>query len=241
MTPERRAVVSIVGAVSVLVVVTAIILIFGVIPLPDFVSLVGRPDPSIPGVVAYIDSIETPCVFTVPASGGDQHAVWCGRDYVDFVAWTEDGLLTVTDWSTGPAHLLIDPATGTEVDRVAVSEQFDPPERLPNPKSQERADGSILRTDRDRQGTASVVVFRDGTSQTILSVEGAPGDYRFNQAQWSPDGAWVLVSDSAGRILIVGADGSPTGRVLADGLDEWGPPTAWYIPGNPTYTVEIPR
>ena len=45
MTPERRAVVAVVAAISLLVVVTVIILTFGVIPLPDFPALADQPDP----------------------------------------------------------------------------------------------------------------------------------------------------------------------------------------------------
>ena len=43
------------AAVSVLAVVTVIIFVFGVIPLPEFSSLADQPDPSIPGTVPYHD------------------------------------------------------------------------------------------------------------------------------------------------------------------------------------------
>ncbi len=240
MTPERRAVVAVVAAISVLVVVTVVILTFGVIPLPDFPALADRPDPSIPGTVAYMEYGETPCLFTVPASGGEGREAWCGREYVEFPAWTSDGLLVVTDWEGTPTYLLIDPATGDEVDRVPAGDQLvDGPLPYLGADRQERADGAVVRTEGLRGGTSSVVVRLDGTDQTILSIEDAPSDYRFYEAQWSPDGEWVLVSDTEGRLLIVAADGTPGARVLMDGLEDWGPQAAWFIPGNDTYTVEI--
>ena len=247
MKSERRAIVSIVAAVSVLVAVTAIIFVFGVIPLPDFPSLAEQPDSSIPGTVAYLafenEFGNEPCLVTVPASGGRVvEWVWCGRQYVEFPSWTADGLLVVVDYTAQPSYLLIDPATGTAVDRIPQDNQ--PGEPVPLPYSstvrQERPDGARVRTDGGRGGDASVVVRINGEDQTILSVENAPSDYSFIDVQWSPDGAWVLVSDTAGRLLIVGADGNPGARVLVDGLQPYGAQAAWYIPGNTTYTVEIP-
>lgn len=242
MTPQRRAVVSIVAAVSVLVIVTVVILVFGVIPLPDFPSLADQPDPSIPGTVAYMEYDETPCLFTVPASGGAGREAWCGREYVEFPAWTSDGLLVVTDWDGAPTYVLIDPTSGAEVDVVPAGDQFNDPDPLPyqGTARQERADGATVHTDGVRGGTSSVIVRVDGHDQTILSIQGAPSDYRFYEAQWSPDGEWVLVSDTEGRLLIVGATGTPAARMLMDGLEKWGPQAAWYIPGNDTYTVDIP-
>jgi hypothetical protein len=242
MNPQRRAIVSIVAAVSVLAVVTVIIFVFGVIPLPEFSSLADQPDPSIPGTVAYVEFDETPCLVTVPASGGDSAEVWCGRQYVEFPSWTADGLLVVLDYTAQPSYLLIDPATGTEVDRVPQANQPGEPEPLPYPADvrRERPDGATVHTTGLRGGETSVIVRLNGTDQTILAVERAPSDYSFIDAQWSPDGAWVLVSDTAGRLLIVGADGNPGARVLIDGLQPYGAQAAWYIPGNTTYTVEIP-
>jgi hypothetical protein len=229
--------------VTVILVVAVVILVFGVIPLPDYPALADQPDPAIPGTVAYMEYEEEPCIFTVPASGGEGREVWCGREFVEFPVWTADGLLVVTDWMAEPVYVLIDPATGEEVDQVPAGdlEDFDArPLPYPGSSRQERADGAQLRTEGIRGGKSSVVVRLDGQDQTILAIEDAPSDYRFYEAQWSPDGEWVLVSDTEGRLLIVGADGNPGARILVDDLDEWGPQAAWYIPGNDTYTVDIP-
>ena len=243
MNADRRAVVSIVGAVVVLLLVTVIIVIFGVIPVPEFALLSDQPDPSIPGTVTYVGVDDDPCLFTVPASGGQPDEVWCGRESVEFPVWSSDGLLVLTDWSAEPTNLLIDPATGTQVDRVPVGDQGaegEPPPRSLDER-RERSDGAVVITDGRGNGEAAVVVrFLDGSEQTIVSVDDTPADYYFYDAQWSPDGEWVLVTDNAGRLLIVGADGTQAARVLVDGLQDWGAQAAWYIPGNDTYTVDIP-
>jgi len=242
MNPERRAIVSIVAAVSVLAVVTVIIFVFGVIPLPDFPSLADQPDPSIPGTVAYVEFDDTRCLVTVPAAGGETREVWCGQQYMEYPSWTADGMLAILDYNAEPTYLLIDPATGTEVDRIRQADQTGATGPFPTPSGnrQERPDGATVRTEGRQDGEASVIVRVDGSEQTILSVEGAPSDYGFIEVQWSPDGEWVLVSDSEGRLLIVGADGTPGARVLVDGLRPYGAQAAWYIPGNATYTVEVP-
>jgi hypothetical protein len=241
---DRRAIVSIVGAVFVLLLVTVIIVVFGVIPLPEFPLLADQPDASIPGTVAYLDFDDDPCIFTVPASGGEPTEVWCGREYIEFPAWTADGLLVLTDWTTEPAYLLIDPATGAEVDRVPVEEQGNDRQlpALPMDERRERSDGAKVFTD-GRNDDDEVEVFvrlATGDQETILSAADVPSDYYLYDAQWSPDGEWVLVADSAGRLLVVGADGIPGVRVLVDGLQDWGTQAAWFIPGDDTYTVDIP-
>ena len=242
MNPARRAVVSIVGAGLVVLLVMVIILVFGVIPLPDFPSLADQPDPSIPGTVAYVGFDGGPCLFTVPASGGETREVWCGREYVEFPMWSSDGLLVLNDWTVEPTYLVIDPVSGTEVDRLPIGDQGADAEPIPYPldKRRERADGAIVLVEGRGNGEAEVVVrLSDGSERMILSVTDAPSDYYFHESQWSPDGEWVLITDNAGRLLIVGANGTPDARVLVDDLQDWGAQAAWYIPGNDTYTVDI--
>ncbi|MDH3262115.1 MAG: hypothetical protein OEM81_10920 [Acidimicrobiia bacterium] len=241
MNPERRAIVSIVAAVSVLVVVTAIILIFGVIPLPDFPSLTEQSDPSIPGTIAYVVHDRASCIYTVPASGGQPAEVWCGQ-YADVPGWTSDGLLVVTDYFAEPVYVLIDPATGSEVDRVRIGTGSDGgPEPYPYDLRRQRPDGAVVFTDWKGDGASTVRVrFADGTERAILTVENAPRDYNFSDAQWSPDGSRLLISDSAGRLIVAKAEGEANPRVVVRDQETWAYNAAWYIPGNDTYTVDVP-
>ena len=159
MKPERRAILSIVAAVSVLVVVTAIIFVFGVIPLPDFPSLAEQPDPSIPGTVAYLafdnEFGNEPCLVTMPASGGGARGGLVWLEYVEFPSWTADRLLAVVDYTAQPSYLLIDPTTGT-ADGPHTAGQVNPVNRYPSPirrtGRQERPDGARVRADGGRGG-----------------------------------------------------------------------------------------
>lgn len=77
----------------------------------------------------------------------------------------------------------------------------------------------------------------DGSRQTIVAAHGLE---RFPPVvQWSPDGDWILITDSMTQMLVVGADGEPSPRVLVDTTEDlWGD-AAWYIPGSSTYTVTM--
>lgn len=241
MTPRRRTVMAVVASVLVLAAVTAVIFVFGVIPLPDFPSLADRPDPSIPGTVAYVVHERESCIMTVPASGGVPREVWCGG-YADVPTWTAGGLLVVTDYFAEPVYVLIDPATGREVDRVPIETGTDgAPKTYPYDLRRRRPDGAVVFTDWARDGAAVVRVrFADGSERTILSVENGPRDYNFPDAQWSPDGSRLLISDSAGRLIVAGVEGNPDPRVLVEGLETWAFGAAWYIPGYDTYTIDVP-
>ena len=91
-----------------------------------------------------------------------------------------------------------------------------------------------------------------GEERTLLRVE-AGKRYLFEDVQWSPDGEWVLIRDSEGNLLVIGAKGRPASRALVSDaafqpvVDHLGPyklvatgPLAWLIPQNPTYTVSTP-
>lgn len=238
MTPQRKAVVSVVSAVMVLVVVTVIILVFGVIPLPDYPSLADQPDPSIPGTVAYATFGEDSGVFSLPAGGGESQKIL--DEWIEFgPAFTTEGQVAVGVMGGGPSFLtavIVDPETGREVDRVDAPVDFD---MTLQPDRSRRDDGARVTTStRGKPDAVIEVRYPDGRTETILETPDAPEDYWFDFIQWSPDGQWVLAVDSDGRILIMGATGTPSPRLLVDTDADWMQP-AWYIPGNTTYTVEI--
>lgn len=239
MTPERRALIAIGGSVFVAVMVTVIIVAFGVIPLPKFASLDDQPDSSIPGTIAYIVANENSCLFTVPAGGGNEKEVWCSRSFVESPEWTADGRVVLTDWSDTPSFVVIDVGSGDAIERIPIGDR-----PVPDTFGERRTriDGAIVSTDGVGNGKSEVTVsLPDDSIQTILSVADAPDDYYFDQVQWSPDGAWVLVIDNAGRLMIVGADGTPEARILVEDVDGWGAQVAWYIADNDTYTITLPR
>jgi hypothetical protein len=226
----NRTVLAIVLSVVVVAAALTVVLVFGVIPLPDYPSLVENPDPSIPGTIAFVSEEEPACLGVVAASGGPVRELRCGSVEVGMLAWTSDGLIVTLDFTAAsPRFLLVDPVSGGVVDTVPAG--VGDPGSLVIETETTRADGAEVFTD-DTKGTATVKVrVPNQETQVVLAAEG-PHDYRFDVATWSPDGRWVLVVDSEGRLLIVGATGEPTARVLVTGASRW-MTAAWYIPGYP--------
>jgi len=219
--------------------VALLILVVGLVPLPPFPRLADSPDPAIPGTIAYIRGDEEQvCVATVPASGGPARDVACRQLGVDAVAWTAGGALAVTAYEGPvPEVIVFDAATGAELDRVewrggGPGEEWSR-ERLSRP------DGARLLLGEGVPGRAVVRVREPDGSTRVLFRSDGPQDYTVTGAQWAPDGRWVLVADSRGRLLIVAAEGQADPRIVADHATGFGG-FAWHIPGEATYTVEVP-
>jgi hypothetical protein len=234
MTDSRKVFISVVASVVVIGLVVGLVLAFAIIPLPDFPLLADDPDPAIPGTVAFArwenDGL---CISTVPAGGGDEREIICEQNigFGEFTAgWTPDGLLIVEEFRpNGEWFRLVDPDTAETVERVGFQQTSLGREPIPIRKFEENADGLTLLVEGPR-GEPRLEVYGNGSvERTILSVDG-PADYWFNSASWSPDGEWILLQDSEGRVLIVSPDGDPNARILTDDVDSW-MAASWYIPG----------
>jgi hypothetical protein len=68
VNPARKATVAIALAGIVTLAVAGAVWRYGVVPLPQFPALAGRPDPSIPGTVTFRGDDD--CLRVVPAAGG---------------------------------------------------------------------------------------------------------------------------------------------------------------------------
>ena len=243
----KRSTLGIIASVVVLAVVLVVVLVFGVIPYPDFASLSAQPDPSIPGTIAFMQGDDPPCAMTIPASGGPAFEVGCGWEMGgDGLAWTVDGMLVTLDFrGPTPDYVVLDPATGAVIERLPAD--VDSPEPLFERPDLATHDGmtvmagSSAMLSRDRADKGAVIwVSREGdAAPTVLLEVDGPRDYRFQWATWSPDGNWVLVSDSLDRLLIVSATGDPTPRILVEDVQSWSRPS-WYIPGLTEGTFPIP-
>ena len=242
---DRRAVIGIAVAVTVVLAVAAFILTVGRIPLPSFPLLADAPDAAIPGTVAFLAEPEQgwdPCIQVVPAAGGPPAELTC-RLQAEGLAWTVDGQLVVTSFGEfGPEWIVLDAATGGEVARVEIGEGD------LRPSSDRRVHaGERLHLEGEGRGHSTLVVRAvDGTETTLLDLRG-PRDYELVGAQWSPDGAWVLALDARGRLLVVDRDVPGEARVLAERAVTWFGPgegslssVAWYVSGEDAYTVEVP-
>jgi hypothetical protein len=248
---DRRAVIAIVGAVVVVVGAFLGIVAAGLVPLPDFPVLADDPDPAIPGTVAYLDVEGNDlCIMTVPAGGGPSREVAClqrvgpGAD----LAWTAEGRIAARVYvERGLDIVVYDPRSGTEVERIEVFPRHRGVERtdvvgaFAEIDRTVRTDGARLRVEDPREGRAVLLVRDpDGGERELLTLDG-PRDYRLSSAQWSPDGQWILVADSRGRLIVLDSEGERPRLLAHDGEQRqwWIPSPTWFVPGDATYTVDL--
>ncbi|MGH8886262.1 MAG: TolB family protein [Egibacteraceae bacterium] len=212
------------AAVAAVIVVAAFggIVLFGRLSVPSYPSLTDHPDPSIPGTIAFWRTGRSPCLSLVPARGGQVRELWC-KEHAETSRpeWTVDGNLVVRTYSVnGPEHLTIDGATGEVLERRAGS--FD---AYPQPTGADtRGDGTRAVID-DTEGKATLsLVAPSGRPRPLLVAHG-PRNYAFLDARWSPDGSWLLVTDSKERVLVVDS-ATGTARVLVSHGQSptWSPP-----------------
>lgn len=220
--PDRpdRSKPALVGAALLLVVVVALVLVFGIARPPALPSLADVPDPAPPAAVAWttFDRDDGPCLY-VARPDGTTGSLDCNLDG-EVWAWDDDGIAVFT-YRAHDEIEIIDPATGAVVERREVGDGERPgPSRAGTVSSQHR-DGTL-------------VVTRDDTREVIWEID-APEGYRVGQGAVSPDGDWVAMFDSAERLLLVPADGSADPRVWAEDTTEWEVPV-WEGSSLPTGT-----
>lgn len=215
---ERRIVGAVLGSFAIVVVVVVAIAAMGVHRLPAFVSLEDHPNLALHGTVAYLhsDGPDGWCATVVDASGAHRKDLLCDEwsaSPVD-LRWTDDGQVLIElsrSYQAETTAKLIDPTSGSVTD-VTGSGIDTPPA---GPTRKRSADGAQIRVD-DSHGTARIdVVDADGSVHPLLVAEG-PEDYRFTDPEWAPDDRFIVVRDSADRLLVVPTDGSPPGVLATD-------------------------
>ncbi|MCZ6567764.1 MAG: hypothetical protein O6923_05645 [Actinobacteria bacterium] len=239
MTGANRSRTAALLAGGIVVVATAVIVIFGFVPTPKYPLLAEELDPGLSGMIAYVipedsdraDEFGSRCVYVIELPEGQTNEITCREQIGWGMAWTDDGWLVVENVGLGLA--LIEPVEGGAFERVNYERD---PSFLWSDHRQTRRDGTRVRV--EDAGTTVVVVSPDGSTRDLFGTDDAPSNYRFNEAQWSPDGKYVLVVDTEGRIIVVAVSGDPRPRVVAETGHEYDVILAWYVPGNATYTVD---
>ena len=229
------------AAAGVALAVGAFLWGFGVAPLPEYPSLAAHPDPSIPGQVAFLRWwAGAPCLYVVPAAGGEARRLRCTDDEADDpdwlgepIGWTKEGLIVVHAFGpSGTRAVVLDPETGRTLDRIRIQEPLVP--RTP-PDRGVRADGARLLV-RSSGRTATVgIAPPDGRPVEVTRVSGPPG-YAFWDAVWSPGGEWILVRDSNRNLLVLPVREGVRPRLLAERVSG---PFAWHILGTAAGTIDL--
>jgi len=207
--------------VAVVLVVAGIFVVASIVDMsrvPEFPSLAARPDPSLAGTVAYLDWSRPACVRVVDAAGGPTKVLGCDGNYLE---WLDDGRLLVLRYDQPAGPETQTPTGGTILDVAAGTNEQVPLEDIP-PRMPEGPDPAV-----GPNGERITVVGRDGEvevllddgsgTRRLLSAQGGSA-YEMGVQAWSPDGEWVLLSDSAARLLLVTTDEPSETRVLAEGF-----------------------
>lgn len=243
---RRRTRIAVGAAFAIVVIVSVVIAIFGVRRPPEFPLLAERPDPSVAGTIAYVVNEDdgSTCVHALDASGEtppvELHCTEMRHGWIEQLVWTRDGDLVINGSGLrgDPVEqemLIVSYPDGAIIEQttVAAVEHREQPVERPDGVRVHVRGGT-------HSGTAAVVAVDDGDERTLAEVE-TDGRYEFRSARWSPDGAWVLVNDSEGRLLIVDGDGGEP-RVLLESTDDpwrWQESyVAWYVPGDTWQTVD---
>ncbi|HUX03430.1 MAG TPA: hypothetical protein VMV53_00770 [Acidimicrobiales bacterium] len=209
------------GVIVALVIALAVVGDFrgAVAGIPDFRSLAVHPDASLHGTVAFNrlpigtpQGIKLGCVDVVDASGVGPRQLFCEPQPKAMdaeLAWRGDARLVATNRGQDHWRKIVDVATGT-ITIVPWVRPGEPATTLsPGPQGQ-TLDVSVS------FGRLRLTMRRAGVTRTLLTVT-VPRDYTFSQVAWSPNGKWLVVQDSAARLLVITTGARTTTRLLVDG------------------------
>jgi hypothetical protein len=178
----------------------------------EFPSLAAQPDPSLEGAVAYLDWNYPNCVRVVAAAGAPTKTL--GREGSS-LTWLEDGRLQILGTQgedPAPAWGRVVDIGTEESEELSASEL---PAQIPQP-SDPTVGPNGERVVVTNDGGAVEVVLDDGSGSRVLMTADGGSQYQVGMQGWSPDGAWVLLTDSAARLLLVTVQEPSTTWVLAE-------------------------
>ena len=193
--------------------------------IPEFPSISDPPALQPRGLIAYVhqeprdhSEVAHGCVFVVQADGTTPpRRVGCPGDGVVPKAivgiyWTEQGDLVVRARQPRPTPITIRLGAGRPAPGSIPEQQ-----RVQGYKE----DGTLVRLADRTEDLAELAIERPrGGARIIASFDG-PNSYHFGEPQWSPDGQWILVTDTEGRMLISSPEGDVRELLPADPAREW--------------------
>lgn len=193
--------------------------------VPDIKPITASPSVAPDGVIAYAEHTgpygpdaelaARGCVFVVAADGTSQpQRLGCAGDgnvapIIMGIEWTSRGDLKVYESPPRHPELVLQVNAG----------QRRPGSDRAHAYRQDETRVHLAEVTEDR---AEIAITPPGRRQkTIVSFDG-PSHYQFGEPQWSPDGKWILVADTLGRLLITDDAGHQVHELLpARPAREW--------------------
>lgn len=207
-TPAARSMALLGAAAGLVVVVIALVLVFGVARPPALTSLADDPLPGLSAEVAWTAWEERGTCVHVASPNGTVREVTCAARGEQLVSYDEQGLGLIV-WGQREQLEVLDADTGDRVELRSLT-GIDWERAMEGDVDARRVDGRL--------------VLRDRSSDTVLWEVEAPEGYWVSEGRISPDGAWMAAVDSADRLIVLPTDGATPPRVWHEGVDSWQAP-----------------
>lgn len=205
-----RSIVSLVAVGVVVVTIVGLTAVFGVHRPPELASIVDRPDPAPPEAVAWTSWQDDETCVHLADPAGTLTAPWCSSMGGELVGWTASGEVVLRTWEGGGQLRILDPGSGALTGRLEEDGEASLPE------------GDAVWSERDGDD----LVVRDLATDGELWRVAAPERYTIESSGKTADGDWIVMVDSAERLLVMPADGAVAPRVWADDVPAW-PAPVW--------------
>lgn len=219
MSERRRALTSAFVAAAVLVAAVTAIVAVGRSSPPPLPTLAEQPEPRVGGAVAYIAATDDDgsCVVAVDLADGAERTRACTDSVLHTAAVTDDGVVTAVGVHPGGQLVVTVDADGAVDERIVDGDDVpELPDRLTRQPAV-RGDGMRVTTGHGDDATLVTVIDADGRIHAERRFDGGRG-YAISHVGWTGDEQWVLLGDTAGR-LIVADDRLRHARVVADDVD----------------------
>ncbi|MCS7296043.1 MAG: hypothetical protein RMK15_03895 [Chloroflexota bacterium] len=244
--PTRRDllfVAAVIGAVAALGITVLLVLTAGVAEEGGLPSLRERPNPAIPGRIAYLRS--DGCIIVADASGAAARESTCVPPFaVVALAWVDEETLALAAFLDGaPAAtpspvppgatpVPFPPATGPQWFLLRLGEGSLRPTGI-------LAEGALRPAAEGARGPDGRIAWVDPAASTLYVSSGAgrqaieiPGKAGLSVSTWSPDGRWVVLlryrSGSEFEVILVDTE---TGEAAWVARDASAAVPAWWIDG----------